>query len=381
MKVLLNEEQLALRENIIKFVRNELNQTVIEDENISKFNLENWKKCADLGLLSLIVPQQYGGSDADPYTILTSLQALSYACKDSGLVHAIVTQLCCMVLLMLFGSESQKKKYFPRLEKGELIAAQAITEPGAGSDVSSIITKAEKQSDHYLVNGRKTFISNGPIADIIFVFVVTDSKRKNLGGISCLLVEKERKGLHLDKPMEKMGLRTLQNGDLIFEDCQIPHDDLVGREGQGMIIFNEVIEWERAFMAATHLGTLERIFESCVKYANTREQFGQAISKFQSISHKIANMRVTLELGKLIVYKIGYLKGEGKRATLESSIAKLFISESLKNAALDAIQIHGAYGYMKEFEIERELRDSIAATIYSGTSEMQKNIIAHLSGL
>jgi alkylation response protein AidB-like acyl-CoA dehydrogenase len=377
----LNEEQVALRQNIIKFAQNELNKNLIENDNNSKFDHEKWKKCADLGLLSLKVPQQYGGSAADPLTIFTTLEALSYACKDSGLVHALITQLCCIVLLELFGNENQKIKYLSKLASGDLVAAQAITEPEAGSDVSSISTRAERQTNHFTLNGRKTFTSNGPLADIIFVFAVTDPKRKHLGGISCLLVEKEMNGFNRDKPFEKMGLRTLQNCDLIFEDCQVPCENLLGREGQGMIIFNEVIEWERALMAATHLGNLERILELCIKYATTRIQFGQPIGKFQAIANKIANMKVNIELGKLIVYKIGWLKGKDKRATLESSIAKLFISESLKSAALEAIQIHGAYGYMKEFEIERELRDSIAATIYSGTSEMQKNIIANLAGL
>ena len=173
--------------------------------------------------------------------------------------------------------------------------------------------------------------------------------------MSCMIVDKDMKGFSRDKPVSKMGLRTLLNGDLIFEDCHIPDHNIVGHEGQGMMIFNETIEWERAIMAAAHLGTLERILERSIDYAKTRVQFGKPISKYQSISNKIVDMKVNLELGQLIVRKIGDLKSKNKRAALECSIAKLFISESLKHAALDAIQIHGAYGYMKEFEIEREL--------------------------
>jgi len=377
----LSDDQIAFRQNIIKFARKELNENLIEKDTNSEFDRKNWEKCAELGMMSLLIPQEYEGSGIDPLTALFAIEAFSYACRDAGLVHAIVTQNVCVVLLSMFGSEFQKKKYFPKLASGEMIAAQAITEPEAGSDISSIVSRAEKKDNYYLLNGRKTFTTNGPIADIVFVFIVTDPEKKRFGGKSCLIVENGMEGFLRDKPVSKMGLRTLLNGDLIFEDCHIPDENVVGKAGQGMMIFNETIEWERAIMAATHLGTLERILETSIKYANTREQFGNPISKFQSISNKIVDMKINLELGQLIVQKIGWLKGMNKRATLECSIAKLFISESLKNAALEAIQIHGAYGFMKEFEIERDLRDSIAATIYSGTSEMQKNIIANLSGL
>jgi len=196
-----------------------------------------------------------------------------------------------------------------------------------------------------------------------------------------LLLERELEGFSSDAALDKMGLRTLQNSELIFKECEIPTKNLVGKEGQGMFIFNEVIEWERTLMAACHLGTMKRIYETCVSYAKTRRQFGKSIGKFQSISNKIAEMKTNIELGKLMLYKAAWLKDQQKRATLETSIAKLFISETLKNLCLEAIQIHGAYGFMKEAELERDLRDSIAATIYSGTSEMQKNLISAIVGL
>ncbi|MBT8386158.1 MAG: acyl-CoA dehydrogenase family protein [Ignavibacteria bacterium] len=378
---LLTEEQEAFKQSIIKFARNELNKNIVENDDNAYFDQKKWKKCADMGLLSLTVPEEFGGTGADPLTVFTALQALSYACKDNGLVHAIITQTCCLVLLSLFGNIEQKKKYYVKMGSGDLIAAQAITEPDAGSDISSMSTKSKKKGDEYILNGRKTFTTNGPIADVIFVFAVTNPDRPIFGGVSCLIAEKNMVGFHREKPVDKMGLKTLQNGDLIFEDCHIPFSNLIGKEGQGMIIFNEVIEWERALMATAHLGSLEKILELCINYANIRTQFGQPIGKFQSISNKMVDMKINLELGKMIVSKIGWLKSQKKRASVESSIAKLFVSESLKKAAMEAIQIHGAYGYMKEFEIERELRDSIAATIYSGTSEVQKNIISKLIGL
>jgi len=181
--------------------------------------------------------------------------------------------------------------------------------------------------------------------------------------------------------MGKMGLRSLQNSELIFKNCKVPIGNIIGKEGQGMFIFSEVIDWERALMAACHLGTMQRVYEVCVSYAKKRQQFGKPIGKFQAISNKIANMKVSIELGKLMLYKAGWLKDQKKRATLETSIAKLFISEKLKDLCIEAVQIHGAYGFMKETGLERDLRDSIASTIYSGTSEIQKNIISTIAGL
>jgi len=381
MSLSLTEEQKSLQQNIIKFAQSELNDNLIEKDNNAEFNRTNWKKCAELGIMSLMVPEEYEGTGADPLTAFIAMEALSYGCRDAGLVHAIVTQQICIVLLSIFGSDLLKKRYLPKLASGELIASQALTEPEAGSDVSSMTSRAIKKANEYIINGRKTFTTNGPITDVVFLFAVTNPERIKFGGVSCIVIEKGTKGFSRDKPVDKMGLRTLLNGDLIFEDCIVSAENIIGKEGQGMIIFNETIEWERAIMAATHLGTLRRIFETCVNYANTRVQFKKPIGKNQSISNKIADMRVNLELSELIVEKIGKLKNNKKRAAMECSIAKLFVSESLKSAALEAIQIHGGYGFMKEFEIERDLRDSIAATIYSGTSEMQKNIIASLSGL
>jgi alkylation response protein AidB-like acyl-CoA dehydrogenase len=238
-----------------------------------------------------------------------------------------------------------------------------------------LVTNPRKEN----IFSSKIFITNGPVADVVIVFAVTDSQKKKFGGISSFLVDKEVQGFSRGEPLEKMGLRTLKNGELFFEDCSIPKEKLLGREGQGMFIFNEVIEWERALLSAAHIGTMERIFEICNKYVETRNQFAHPIKNFQSVSNKIASMKVNIELGKLILYKIAWLKDRKRKATIEASIGKLFISESFKKACLDAVQLHGAYGYMKEFEIERELRDSIASTIYSGTSELQKNLIANLA--
>ena len=375
-----SEEQGDLREAVIRF-RQELNEGFAEREKSGEFPRQAWRKCAQMSLMALPFPQQYGGCGLDLLTTALTLNALGYACKDAGLVHAVVTQILCGLQILTFGSEAQKSRYLPAVCSGEAILAQAITEPGSGSDALAMGTRAEKRQDHYRLGGNKIFISNGPVADVVVVFAVTDPQVKTFGGISCLIVEKDFPGFTRCRPMEKMGLTTLQNGELVFEDCAVPLTHLLGREGQGAIIFNESMEVERCLMPAVHLGTLERILETCVQHARRRQAFGQPIGKYQAVAGKIAEMKVNLELGRLMLCKAASLKDQKKRAGLEASISKLFISESLKKACLDAVQIHGGFGYMKEGEIERDLRDSIAATIYSGTSELQHNIIARLIGL
>jgi hypothetical protein len=376
------DEQIDLRESIIKFSEQELNHDIAEHDKKGIFPIDKWQKCAEMQIMALPFPEEYGGHGADFLTTVLSYNALGYACKDAGLVHAIGTQILCGLQILLFGNDNQKKSLLPEVCSGEKIFAQAITEPGSGSDALSMRTKAEKTSDDaYVLNGSKTFITNGPIADVVVVFAVTDPAKKTLGGISCLVVEKEFEGFERCKALEKMGLKTLQNGELVFDNCTVPQTHLLGREGQGALIFNESMELERCFLPAAHLGTMERILEKCVRYVNERSAFGNTIGKFQSVANKIAQMKVNIELSKLMLYKAATLKDQEKRAGLEASITKLFISESLKKSCLDAVQIHGGYGFMTEYEIERDLRDSIAATIYSGTSEMQHNIIARLLGL
>jgi alkylation response protein AidB-like acyl-CoA dehydrogenase len=287
----------------------------------------------------------------------------------------------CEIPISSFGSERQKEKYLSALCKGDIVGGQALTEPDVGSDVFSIRTSAIRKGEYYVIEGSKSIVSNAPIADIIIVFAVTDPKKRFLGGISAFILERNTPGLEFGKPLEKMGLKTSPISEVFFENCKFPAESLLGRAGAGTKIFYETMEWERSCLFACHVGSMERTLDTCVRYAKDRHQFGQAIGKFQSVANKIADIKVNLELGKLMLYKIGWLKSHNKNVLLETAIAKLFISESFKAAALDAVQIHGAYGYMSEFEIEKELRDSIASTIYSGTSEIQRNIISRLLGL
>jgi alkylation response protein AidB-like acyl-CoA dehydrogenase len=377
----LTQTQLDIKQSILKFATSELNSDLIENDEKGTFPRNGWEKCARMGLFGLPIPEQYGGLNENLLTTVLAIEALGEGCQDSGLVHSIVTQILCVLQISHFGNDLQKRKYLSQMCKGDMVCAQAITEPNSGSDALSMHTRAVKNSETYIIDGTKMFISNGPIADLILVFALTNPNTGTFAATSCFMVEGETRGLTLSKPLNKMGLRTLQNGEIVLEQCSVPAESLLGSEGQGWLIFNEALQLERTLLFACHLGIMERIIKKCVDYAKARQQFGQPIGKFQSISNKIADMKVASELGRLILYKSAWLKDRKKRANLETSIAKLFISESLKQACMDAIQIHGAYGYMKEFQIERDFRDSIASTLYSGTSEVQRNIIATLVGL
>lgn len=382
MDFAITEEQKSLQSAVIRFARQEINHDTSLCDKEGLFPFDSWKKCADMQLMALPFPEEFGGCGSDFLTTVIVIQALGYACRDAGLVHAVVTQLLCGIQINLFGNLEQKKYYLPLLCQGQKIFAQAITEPSAGSDaLGAMSTKAQKTEDGYVLSGSKVFISNGPIADVVIVFGLSNPNARRLDGVSCFIVEKETAGLERCRAVEKMGLCSLQNGELVFNDCQVSASALLGREGQGGIIFNESMEWERSLMPAAHLGTLERVIETCVDYAKKRTAFGQPIGKFQSVANKIVDMKMVLELGRLILYKAANLKSQGRRAGLEASIAKLFISEGLKQSCIDAVQVHGGYGFTKEYELERDLRDSVAATIYSGTSEMQKAIISRLMGI
>jgi alkylation response protein AidB-like acyl-CoA dehydrogenase len=377
-----NSEQRAIFEEIKSFAMKELNEDLPQRDKECTFSRIGWKKCADIGIQGLPISEEYGGAGADILTTIHAMEALGFGCKDNGLIHSINSHMWgCEIPISKFGTEKQKQTYLLSLCKGEIIGGHAITEAEAGSDAFSIKMTALRDRDHYVITGSKSIVSNGPISDVIVAFAATNPNRKFLGGISAFIVEKNTPGLNMGEPLETMGLRTSPIGELFFDECRVPVGNLLGEEGSGMRIFNETMEWEKSCLFACHLGTMERILNDCIRYAKERSQFGQRIGKFQSISNKIADLRMNVELGKLILYRVGWLKSQNKNVMLESAIAKLFISESFKAAALDSVQIHGSYGYMSELGFEKEVRDSVASTIYSGTSEIQRNIIARCLGL
>lgn len=377
----LSEEQLAYKRAVIQFVRSELNDNVIARDRSGEFNHEAFRRCARFGLQGLPIPAEYGGGSADPVTIVLAMEAFGYACKDNGLLFSINAQMWSFeVPLLEFGTEAQKRRYLPALCHGDRVAVHAMSEPESGSDAFSLRTTAVQKGDEYVLNGTKTFITNAPIADTVLVFATVD-RTKGLDGISAFLVDKGTEGFRIGRKMDKMGLRSSPMAEVLLDNCRIPEEQRLGPVGAGVAIFNCSMELERSGILASYLGTMERQLEACIGYARSRKQFGRPIGRFQAIAHRLANMKIRIETARWLVYKVAWLKQQGKSAVLDAAIAKVYLSENLVQSCLDAIQIHGASGYMTELEIERDLRDSIGGTIYSGTSEIQRNIIAAWLGL
>lgn len=375
------EEHLAMKKTATGFAQKVLNDEMIKRDRDGIFSRELWRKCADFGIQGSAFPQKYGGSDADILSTMLLMEGLGYGCKDSGLIFAINGQMWTVQMPILrFGSNAQKDRYLPKLCSGEWIGAHGMTEPDSGSDAFSLRTTAKLEGDYYVLNGTKTFSTNAPMADVFMVFATVD-KRKRFMGVTAFIVEKDFPGFGVGKDIGKMGLRTAPMAELILEDCRVPVENRLGKEGNGAAIFEDAIEWERSCILASLLGGMERQLERCIKYAKEREQFGKPIGKYQSVANKIVDMKVRMETARLVLYKVAWMKQAHGKATMEAAIAKLYLSESWIRSCLDAIQIHGGYGYTTEFELERDLRDSVASTLYSGTSEIQRNIIARYLGL
>jgi alkylation response protein AidB-like acyl-CoA dehydrogenase len=371
-------EQLELRDNILDFARKELESDVGSADANGEFNLENWRKCADFGIHGLMLPETYGGLGCDPLTAILALETLGYACRDNGLLFSINAHMwTCSAPILAFGTDVQKNKYLPGLCDGSLIGGNAMTEPSAGSDAYQLRTTATPDGDSYVLNGSKTFITNAPIADLLVVFATVD---RSLGkrGISAFIVEKDSPGLSINPKKNKLGIRTSPWADVFFDDCRIPSDNILGKVGSGTALFTHSMTWERGLILATAVGAMQRQLETCAAYTNSRKQFDEPISNFQLVQDKLVKMKLNVETARLLLYKLGWLRTEGKSGYLESALTKLHISESWVESSLNAVQIHGGYGYTTEFDAERELRDAIASRIYSGTSEIQKLIAASL---
>jgi alkylation response protein AidB-like acyl-CoA dehydrogenase len=377
----LTDEQQRYREEVIGFARRDLDDEVVRRDQESEFSREAWKRCAAFGIQGLPVPEEYGGSGADPLTIVLALEALGYACRDNGLLFSLNAQMwSCEVPLVRFGTDRQKRRYLPGLVDGSLIGVQAMTEPGSGSDAFSLRTIAERRGGRFVLNGSKTFITNAPVADLFIVFASADPA-KGFSAISAFLVDAHTGGLSTGRPLHKMGLRTSPMSEVFFSDCEVPEENLLGPEGAGMAIFNSSMDWERSCILACAVGSMARQLERAVAYANERKQFGQPIGKFQAVSHRIVDMKLRLETSRLLLYRLGWLRSQGRTPAHEAALVKLWISEAFVRSSLDALQVHGGYGYMTEYEIEREVRDAIGGRLYSGTSDIQRNIIASHLGL
>jgi alkylation response protein AidB-like acyl-CoA dehydrogenase len=371
-----SQEQLEYKKRAIRFAQKTLSDGIIERDRDGVFSRELWKKCADFGIQGSAFPERYGGSSADIISTMLLMEGLGYGCKDSGLIFAMNGQMWTVQMPILrFGSDAQRDRYLPRLCNGECIGAHGMTEPDSGSDAFSLRTSARLEGGYYVLNGTKTFSSMASLADVFVAFATVD-KRKGFMGVTAFIIEKGFPGFRVSKEIEKMGLRTAPMAELVFEDCRVPVENRLGKEGNGAAIFDDAIEWERSCILASLLGGMERQLERCIEYAKERKQFGKPIGKYQSIANKIVDMKVRMETARLILYKVAWMKKNHGKATMEAAIAKLYLSESWIKSCLDAIQIHGGYGYTTEYELERDLRDSIGSTLYSGTSEIQRNIIA-----
>ena len=382
MDFALTEDQRLLRDSIVRFTEGALNDDVAGRDREQTFSRALWKKCGEIGIQGLPVPEEYGGSGVDALTCAIGLEALGYGCRDGGLVFALCAHLLsCVVPLWKFGSDEQKRRFLPGLCDGTLIGVHAMTEPGSGSDAFALRTRAVPDGDGFRINGTKIFISNAPEADLVIVFAVTDANKGFHGGITAFLVERGTPGFSAGAKFEKMGLRTAPLGELVFDDVRVAPDAVLAGVGAGSRIFTTAMDWERICLGASHIGTMERLLEQTLTYARTRTQFGQPIGKFQAVAHRIADMKVQLEAARLLAYRSAWRLDHTRSVAMDASMTKLLISESLVNAALAAVQVHGGYGFMTEYEVERALRDAIASTIYSGTSEMQRNIIARWLGL
>ncbi len=376
-----DDDQKLLHESVVAFTQDELKRTLGAEAPAGGFAREAWRRCAELGLLGMPVPTEYGGSGASATTIAVALEAFGYGCADNGLIFSLNAQLwACERPLIRFGTDEQKRTYLPGLCDGTLIAAHAMSEPESGSDAFALRTTATADGDGWVLNGSKTFVTNAPEGDVFVVFATTD---RNLGfaGLCAFLVERETPGLVVGPPLAKMGLRSSPMGEIFLSDCRVPAGAMVAGEGAGMVVFNDAMLWERGLILAASVGTMRRQLEQCLRYATEREQFGKPIGSFQAISHRVADMRVRLETSRLLLYRFAGLLDSGAATALDAAITKLHLSDSLVQSSLSALEIHGGYGYMAEYEFEREVRDALASRIYSGTSDMQRNVIAHHLGL
>jgi alkylation response protein AidB-like acyl-CoA dehydrogenase len=374
------EEQVTLCAEIRRWGR-ALGEGLSSREERGVFDRGLFRRCGELGIQGLPVPEAYGGSGRDLTTSMLAMEALGYACRDNGLVFSLNAQMWAVELPILrFGTEEQKRRFLPPLCAGERIAAHAISEPGSGSDAMAMAARAVRQDGHYVLDGTKTFVTNGPVADLVLVFASVD-RSAGAAGITGFLIERETPGLTLSPPIPKMGLRTSPMGEVVLDGCRVAASCRLGAEGAGAAVFSAAMEWERTCIFASHLGAMERLLEETIAYAQVREQFGSPISRHAPVADRIVEMKVDLEAGRMLLYRAAAAKDRGEDAVLLAAIAKLFVSEAHVRQALSAVQIHGGYGYTTEVGVERELRDAVPGTIYSGTSEMQRKIIARLLGL
>jgi alkylation response protein AidB-like acyl-CoA dehydrogenase len=370
----LDDEQLQLRKSVREFAEREILPHVMEWDEAAKFPMETVKELGKMGLLGVIFPTEYGGAGMGYIEYVIAIEELSRIDGSVGIIVAAHTSLGSNHIY-LAGNEEQKRKYIPKLATGEFIGAWGLTEPNSGSDAGGARCSAVKKGDKWVLNGTKTFITNGSYADVYVVVAVTD-KTAHTHGLSAFIVEKGTKGFRPGKKENKLGLRASDTAELIFEDCEIPAGNLLGKEGDGFIDAMRILDGGRISIAALGLGMAQGAYEAALKYSKQRKQFGQAISEFQAIQWKLADMATEIDAARLLTMRSAWLKDNHMKTTLESSMAKLYTSEVAVRAANEGVQIHGGYGFIKDYPAEKFYRDVKLCTIGEGTSEIQRLVIS-----
>ncbi len=371
----LTDEQIMIQTMVRDFAREVLLPTAMERDRTKEFPAENLRKMAELGLMGMMVPPEYNGAGVDTVSYVLALQEVAYACASTAVVMSVQNSIVCDTIYR-FGSENQKQAFLKPLAAGEVIGAFAMTEPQAGSDPMAQSTWARADGDHYIINGTKRFITSGKNAGVTIITVKTD-KTKRHKGISAFIMEKGTPGFSVGRTEEKMGLRASDTTDLIFEDCRMPAENLLAKEGDGFMIAMTALDSGRIGIAAQSVGVAQAALDAAVSYAREREQFGQPISKFQGLRWMLADMATEVEAARQLTFSAAAKKDRGEKYTMEASMAKLFASEMVNRVAAKALQIHGGYGYTKEYPVERFYRDARVFTIYEGTSEIQRVVIAN----
>lgn len=375
------EDQRQISKAAAEFARRELNSDLMDRDHEAQFPQKEWLRCAEFGIQGMPIPVELGGQGADLVTTVYALESLGYGCADNGLLFALNAHLwSCAVPIWKLGNDSQRRRYLPSLCDGSMIGTHAVTEAGSGSDANALSTSALPDGDDYLLNGTKIFITNASVADMGLVLARSGSEG-NIADLSMFIVDFDRPGVTVSQSFDKLGLRTTPLCEITFTDCRVPASALLGAPGAGMAIFNAAIEWERSFVLASALGTMRRQLEESVRYASGHSRFGRPIGKNQTVANRIVDMRMRLDAARLLMYQVAWLKDQGKRTTLESTMVKLFLSEAFVESSVAAFQNFGAQAYIAGTAQERDLRDSLASRIYSGTSDIHRVIISRLLGL
>lgn len=373
------QEQEEVYQRTIRLVHEHLRP---KQTDHSWWTHDQWQCCGEIGLLGLSVPERYGGGGMGALTTARAIEAFGMSCEDMGLVFSAAAHLfACALPVAEYGSEALKEQWFPGLCTGKFVGANAMTETGAGSDISALRTQALRESDgSYILSGEKSFVSNGPLADLFLVYAVTNPEHGYLG-TSAFLVEKGARGLSLGTPIQKMGLRSAPACQITLNDCRIPAGNRLGREGQGFLIFKRSMQWERSCLFASYLGQMQRQLHQTIAYVRERRQFGAPLSKKQTVSHRVAEMYLRLESARWLLYRACWLLDRGEDAQLAIAAAKVAISEAAVQGGLDALRLHGASGIVEGVGIERMVRDALPGFHFSGVTEVQKDIIARELGL